>query len=100
MLQRKMDRNGIKEGEESHSRKVGRLLKIDNSNDNNNNNGMVAIGEVLPKDLSCRGCWWEGSFLLYFSVPRLGKGSLGQGNMSSTQILSSHVGKVYSSARD
>lgn len=67
-----------RKGEERHSRKVGRLLKIDNSNDNNNNNGMVAIGEVLPKDLSCRGCWW-GSFLLYFSVPRLWKGSLGPG---------------------
>ena len=88
-----------RKGEERLSRKVGRLLKIDNSNYNNDNNGMVALGEVLPKDLSCRGCLW-GSFLLYFSVPRLGKGSLGQGNMSSTQILSSHAGRVYSSAGD
>lgn len=91
-----------RKGEESHSRKVGRLLKIDNSNDNNNN-GMVAIGEVLPKDLGAKTlptCPVGGSFLLYFSVPRLGKGSLGQGHMSSTQVLSSHAGKVYSSAGD
>ena len=39
--------------EEGHSRKVGRLLKIDHSNDNNNNE-IVAIGEALPKDLGAK----------------------------------------------
>lgn len=50
MLQRNMDRNGVKERGRRPFKKGWKTVKTDNSNDNNNN-GMMATSEALPKDL-------------------------------------------------